>query len=158
MGFIIRHLSLDQLNAESDDCNSVFTSITQLLYSLYQGPKTLFTPGKSKARDEDELIGRYQYSNSFLSLLKCFVEKYAYLYPLCLFESMSERMALEQENQINLYFQLYIIYEGMHQIHQRHKLPDKIMSINYRISPSAKGGELRQEIQAFIRLTFGENG
>ena len=32
------------------------------------------------------------------------------------------------------------------------------MSINYRISPSAKGGELRQEIQGFIKLTFGANG
>lgn len=158
MGFIIRHLSLDQLNTENDDYNGVFSSITQLLYSLYQGPKTLFTPGKSKTRDEDELIGRYQYSNSFLSLLKCFAEKYAYLYPLCLYESMNEKLVMDQGNLINLYFQMYIIYEGMHQIHQRHKLPDKIMSINYRISPSAKGGELRQEIQGFIKQTFGVNG
>lgn len=46
---------------------------------------------------------RYQYTNCLLSLLKCFIEKSAYLYAICFLTAVTDRLGTES-NRFALYF------------------------------------------------------
>jgi len=45
----------------------------------------------------------------------------------------------------------------MHYINPRHKVPDRIIAINFKISPSAKT-DTRQEIENFMTQMAGVKG
>lgn len=70
------------------------------------------------------MLYRYQYTNCILSFLRCFVEKYAYLQVLCFIGAVADRFGLETDaSSTSLYFDLYLIYQAMHLINPKHKLP-----------------------------------
>ena len=105
------------------------------------------------------MLTRYQYTNAVLSLLKCLTAKYAYVYVLCFLSAVADRLGLESDaSPLALYFDLYLLYEAMHTINPKHKVPDRIIAINYRISPSAKGPDIRQEIEGYMGQTGGQKG
>jgi hypothetical protein len=110
-------------------------------------------------RDEDDLIYRYQYANAVISFLKCFIEKYAFLHVLCFVGAISDRLGLESDNgTIGQYFDLYLIYEAMHLINAKHKAPDRMVAINFKISPSARATDIKLEIQSFMEQLSGSKG
>ncbi len=46
----------------------------------------------------------------------------------------------------------------MHLVNQRHKLPDRMISINFKISPSLKYNEIKQDIENFVAQLAGTKG
>jgi hypothetical protein len=124
---------------------------------MHEGSKTLFS-SKTKVREEEEILVRYQYANSVLSFLKCFIEKYAYIYVLCFLGSINDNLGADSQSPIEQYFKIYLLYEGTHLINPVNKLPDKMVSINFKISPSAKLAEIKQEIEGFMEILAGNNG
>ena len=43
---------------------------------------------------------------------------------------------------INSYFMLFLIYEAMHMLNSRQKIPEKMAALNFRLAPSLKGREI----------------
>lgn len=94
-----------------------------------------------------------------ISLLRSLAGKYAYLYVLCFISAVTKRLALNaNSNFLVVYFDLYIIHEAMHALNKRQKVPERILTINLRIAPSARNTELSLEMEAFIKQTVGTNG
>jgi len=72
------------------------------------------------------MLYRYQYANSMLSFLKCFNDKCAYNYVLGFLYSLSGKINFNESlapSSLSLYFQLYVLYEGMHQVSPKMKVP-----------------------------------
>jgi hypothetical protein len=53
---------------------------------------------------------------------------------------------------------LYLIYEGMHLLSSKQKMPDKMVAINFKISPSVRAIEIRPEIESFVDNLAGSRG
>lgn len=84
--------------------------------------------------------------------------KYAYLHVLCFIGAIGDRLGLESDasSPLALYFDLYLIYEAMHLINPKHKVPDRIIGINFKIAPSSKSSsETKQEIISFMMQVSG---
>ena len=70
-------------------------------------------------------------------------------YPLILGFLTSINNRLEQcvnSGKLNTYFMLYMLYEAMHLLNSKQKIPDKMVALNFRLAPSLKGSEIRPEL------------
>ena len=59
---------------------------------------------------------------------------------------------------LNTYFMLYMIYEGMHLLKSKQKVPDKMVALNFRLASSLKGSEIRSELDNVVDNLIGTKG
>jgi len=53
---------------------------------------------------------------------------------------------------------LYMIYEGMHLLNSKQKIPDKMVALNFRLAPSLKGSEIKPELEKVVDNLVGARG
>jgi len=116
-------------------------------------------PRHSRKQEDDDILFRYQFANSTISFLKCLMEKGGYPLILSFLASINSR--LEQcvsSGKLNSYFMLYMIYEGMHLLNSKQKIPDKMVALNFRLAPSLKGSEIKPELEKVVDNLVGARG
>ena len=68
------------------------------------------------------------------------MEKGAYPLILAYLSSITDQLEeCLKLNKINSYFILFLIYEAMHMLNNRQKIPEKMAALNFRLAPSLKG-------------------
>lgn len=60
--------------------------------------------------------------------------------------SLNNKICTGNLLKIELYFGMYVLYQGMHLLNSKFKLPDKMVTINFKITPSVKTLEVKSEI------------
>ena len=53
---------------------------------------------------------------------------------------------------------LYFIYEGTHLLNSKQKIPDKMVAVNFKISPSVRAIEIKPEIEGVFDNLVGSRG
>ena len=91
--------------------------------------------------------------------MKYLIEKGAYPLIIAYLTAMNSR-AIEcfRAGKINLYFLLYVIYQTMHTINSKQKIPDKMAALNFKIGPSLKGQTIHTEIENVVDMLVGNRG
>jgi hypothetical protein len=116
-------------------------------------------PRAGRLAEDDDVLFRYQLANSAISFLKCLAEKGSYPLLLAYLHSLSQRLPdCARHSQLNTYFFLYHIYEGMHILSAKQKIPDKMAALNFRLAPSLKGAEIGPDIERTVNLMIGTRG
>lgn len=86
-------------------------------------------------------------------------ERGAYPIVLAYVASMASSIGVSlSTGKINTYFLLYVIYEGMHLLNSKQKIPDKMAALNFRLAPSLKAQEIRPEIEKIVDQLLGSRG
>lgn len=94
-----------------------------------------------------------------ISFLKCLTEKGAYPIVLAYISSMTASLHISlSTGKINTYFLLYVIYEGMHLLNSKQKIPDKMAALNFRLAPSLRAHEIRPELERLVDQLLGSRG
>ena len=112
MGFIVKQIPSRMLVLKEQNNGQLLVNLCSFLHSVFES--MLMVGGKARhgrKQEDDDILFRYQFTNSVISFLKCIMEKGGYSLILAFLASTNSR--LEQcvnSGKMNTYFMLYLIY------------------------------------------------
>lgn len=120
-------------------------SICEFFASIYDGMVHIGNePNKKNVRkqEDDDMLYRFQFANAVISFLKCFIDKSAYSYVIAFLSSLVAKIAASEIDIPNsksvLYFQIYVLQEGIHLVMDKQRISDKMANINFRITANLR--------------------